>query len=83
MAPVLKTGGPKGSVGSNPTLSAKSIGDKMAKQCTCGRSITGDCLGWHNLTNEEYERARMEAEIKADAERHNQMNESAPQLLQE
>lgn len=55
----------------------------MAKQCTCGRSITGDCLGWHNLNNEEYERARMEAEIKANDDRMKQMNESAPQLLQE
>jgi hypothetical protein len=55
----------------------------MANKCTCGRSITGDCLGWHNLNNEEYERARMEAEIKASAERHAQIQESAPQLLQE
>lgn len=55
----------------------------MANKCTCGRSITGDCLGWHNLNNEEYERARMEAEIKANDDRMKQMNESAPQLLQE
>lgn len=37
--------------------------------CTCGRSTTGNCLGWHNLTNEEYERVRMEAELKLDEER--------------
>jgi len=22
--------------------------------CSCGRSPTGLCIGWHNLTNEEY-----------------------------
>lgn len=23
--------------------------------CGCGRSPTGDCIGWHALTNEQYE----------------------------
>jgi len=23
--------------------------------CGCGRSPTGDCVGWHNLTEEEYQ----------------------------
>ena len=23
--------------------------------CGCGRSPTGDCIGWHALTTEEYE----------------------------
>lgn len=22
--------------------------------CSCGRSPTGKCIGWHNLTEEEY-----------------------------
>jgi len=22
--------------------------------CTCGRSPTGNCIGWHKLTEEEY-----------------------------
>ena len=22
--------------------------------CGCGRSPTGECIGWHNLTNEEF-----------------------------
>ncbi len=22
--------------------------------CGCGRSPTGECIGWHNLTNEDY-----------------------------
>ena len=52
----------------------------MAK-CTCGRSTTGECRGWHNLNNEEYERVRMEADLaEQDARR---LQESAPQLLQE
>jgi len=25
------------------------------KNCGCGRSPTGKCIGWHNLTNEKYE----------------------------
>ena len=23
--------------------------------CGCGRSPTGDCVGWHSLTEEEYQ----------------------------
>jgi len=23
--------------------------------CGCGRSPTGDCIGWHGLTTEQYE----------------------------
>lgn len=32
-------------------------------KCGCGRSPTGKCIGWHSLTEEEYE-----AKIKAEAE---------------
>ncbi len=24
--------------------------------CGCGRSPTGNCIGWHNLTKEDYDR---------------------------
>jgi hypothetical protein len=24
-------------------------------QCSCGRSPTGVCIGWHNLTEEQFE----------------------------
>ncbi len=24
--------------------------------CGCGRSPTGDCIGWHALTTEQYEK---------------------------
>jgi hypothetical protein len=26
--------------------------------CGCGRSPTGDCIGWHGLTEEAYEHAK-------------------------
>ena len=25
--------------------------------CTCGRSPTGNCIGWHKLTEEEYKKS--------------------------
>ena len=25
--------------------------------CTCGRSPTGDCIGWHKLTEENYQKS--------------------------
>lgn len=30
------------------------------RACGCGRSPTGNCIGWHKLTKEEYE-ARLAA----------------------
>ena len=27
--------------------------------CTCGRSPTGNCVGWHKLSEEEYERKKI------------------------
>ena len=42
----------------------------MTKKCTCGRSTTGDCLGWHDLSTEEYQRIREEYEVKENADRH-------------
>jgi hypothetical protein len=30
--------------------------EQMTKgTCGCGRSPTGDCIGWHSLTEEEYQ----------------------------
>ena len=26
-----------------------------SRTCGCGRSPTGNCIGWHKLTKEEYE----------------------------
>jgi hypothetical protein len=28
--------------------------------CGCGRSPTGDCIGWHGLTNEQYQKKLLE-----------------------
>jgi len=28
---------------------------KKKKSCPCGRSPTGKCIGWHGLTEEEYQ----------------------------
>jgi hypothetical protein len=48
----------------------------MSKDCGCGRSPTDKCVGWHNLTNEQYEAKKLELEQKT-------LNESAPQLLRD
>ena len=48
----------------------------MSKDCGCGRSPTGKCIGWHNLTNEKY------VEKKTEYEKQ-QLTESAPQLLRD
>ena len=32
--------------------------------CGCGRSPTGQCIGWHNLTEEEYQEELKELEEK-------------------
>lgn len=31
--------------------------------CGCGRSPTGDCCGWHSLTEEDYQKKKEEWEI--------------------
>lgn len=48
----------------------------MSKDCGCGRSPTGKCIGWHGLTNEQYDARIKEYEKK-------QLMESSPQLLKE
>lgn len=47
----------------------------MSKDCVCGRSPSGKCIGWHNLTLEQYT-AKLEEYNKK------QLNES-PKLLNE
>lgn len=37
-------------------------GDK-AGTCGCGRSPTGNCCGWHTLTEEEYQAKSAEYEL--------------------
>ena len=39
--------------------------------CGCGRSPTGDCIGWHGLTEEAFQHAQrnwLEKELRKDAE---------------
>jgi len=31
--------------------------------CGCGRSPTGQCIGWHNLTEEEYQEKLADLEL--------------------
>jgi hypothetical protein len=50
--------------------------NKMSKDCGCGRSPTGKCIGWHNLTNEDYLQKKKDHEDKS-------LTESAPKLLTE
>jgi CDGSH-type Zn-finger protein len=33
--------------------------------CKCGRSPTRFCVGWHNMTNEEYNKKKAEYEQKS------------------
>jgi len=32
-------------------------------ECGCGRSPTGKCIGWHNLSEEEYQEKKNALEI--------------------
>ena len=34
--------------------------------CGCGRSPTGNCIGWHSLTKEDYERKLQEYNKQLD-----------------
>jgi hypothetical protein len=36
--------------------------------CGCGRSPTGDCIGWHNLTEDDFRVSLAEYEAKQDAD---------------
>ena len=33
-------------------------------KCGCGRSPTGKCIGWHGLTEEQYQSALNEYELE-------------------
>ena len=35
--------------------------------CGCGRSPTGKCVGWHNLTEEQYQEKKAAYEVKQEA----------------
>ena len=48
----------------------------MSKDCGCGRSPTGKCVGWHGLNNEDYQAKLGEYNKK-------NLSEAAPKLLTE
>ena len=35
-----------------------------APKCGCGRSPTGNCVGWHALSEDEYQTKKTEYELK-------------------
>ena len=38
-------------------------------KCSCGRSPTGLCIGWHSLTKEQYEKKKQEYEKLSEEEK--------------
>ena len=48
--------------------------ENVGRDCGCGRSPTGYCMGWHGLTNEQY---------KVKLNEWNQEQNSGKQLLRE
>jgi hypothetical protein len=38
--------------------------------CECGRSPTGSCVGWHNLTEEQYDKTLKEYLDTPDSDKH-------------
>jgi hypothetical protein len=35
-----------------------------APKCRCGRSPTGNCIGWHALSEEEYQKKKTEYDAR-------------------
>ena len=42
--------------------------------CKCGRSPTGDCIGWHKLTEEQYQEKSEEDKEKIIKEAEEKKN---------
>jgi len=42
--------------------------------CKCGRSLTGDCIGWHKLTEEQYQKKTEEDKEKIIKEAEEKKN---------
>ena len=43
--------------------------EKKVGTCSCGRSPTGNCIGWHRLTEEEYAAKLAELEAKKNLDK--------------
>ena len=50
-------------VKSGPNLGKESLMSEFQK-CGCGRSPTGNCVGWHNLSEEDYKNKKAAYEAK-------------------
>jgi len=50
-------------VNNGPTLGKESLMSESPK-CGCGRSPTGNCVGWHNLSEEDYKNKKAAYEAK-------------------
>jgi predicted Fe-S protein YdhL (DUF1289 family) len=45
-----------------------SVKQMKTKTCGCGRSVTGECMGWHSLSEDEYQK-KLEEFLAEQAER--------------
>jgi hypothetical protein len=45
----------------------KTTNEFNMAECGCGRSPTGNCIGWHNLTEEQYKEKKSAYEAKQAA----------------
>lgn len=39
--------------------------NNIDSRCSCGRSPTGKCCGWHKLTEEQYKQAKADYEYQS------------------
>ena len=54
-----------------------SVKDMKKGTCGCGRSPTGDCIGWHSLTESEYQAKQAEWDFEQyKAQARNLWNDS-------
>jgi len=44
------------------------VEDMKKGTCGCGRSPTGDCIGWHGLSEDAYQKAKQEWNSKQNSE---------------
>ena len=45
--------------------------------CTCGRSPTGKCVGWHKLSEEDYQKKKITWEAKQNNKEDAAQNDTA------
>lgn len=50
-----------------PCVQARKTKEFVMAECGCGRSPTGKCVGWHDLTEEQYVEKKAAYEAKQAA----------------